>query len=158
MKREPHSIARTGWIVFLGLVLAMELTGCAAMLPSRSTGTSVLSFDASSGIPKRFVIRAPGDQVHDPVRELLAAELLALGFVHVHTSDEPDVVVAVEVKTSDFSPVHLSLALSQATTGQVLWQANVSREWDLYTSIVDASKSNVRKAIRLLRDDLALKE
>lgn len=140
------------------VVMVFGFTGCVAMVPSGSKGTSELSSTAVGAMPKRIAIRAKRDQVDDAVSRLLGTELRALGFSVVKQEGGAEGIVVVEVRYSDFAPVHLGLVLTRAGTGEVLWRARVSREWDVYTSIIGASESNVRGAMKLLRRDLGLKD
>lgn len=133
----------------LGWTLVLALTACAAMLPSKSEGASEPSFGPDGSIPRRIALRSERDLIHVAVEHVLVAELEASGFTCTQQDDDPDAILAVEVRTSDFAPVHLELTLTDARTGRGLWKARVSREWDMYASIVSASESNA-----MLRADL----
>lgn len=138
----------------LALPCTLVLVGCAATIPSISSGTTAASFGAASDVPKRIMINSQRIQVYDPVGRVLRAELPALGLAVVE--HDADAVLAVKITYSDFSPVHLDLTLSSAKTGHTLWSANISRKWDVYASVVSASESNAKKAVELLRQDIAI--
>ena len=93
-------------------------------------------------------------QVDDPIGRVLRAELPALGLAVVE--HDADAVLAVKITYSDFSPVHLDLTLSSAKNGHTLWSADIFRKWDVYASVVSASESTAKKAVELLRQDIAI--
>ncbi|NJN50476.1 MAG: hypothetical protein HC809_00420 [Gammaproteobacteria bacterium] len=129
------------------------VSGCAAAIPSGSTGTSEALFTSGSAIPARVAIRTELIQHYDPVGDVLRIELPAQGFVV--TATDADATFVVDVKYSDYSPVELTLTLRDAASDQVLWRAYVVKKWDLYASVVSASESNARRALQLLRRDVA---
>jgi hypothetical protein len=129
------------------------LIGCAAAIPSSSSGTSTPQFQSAAEVPKQVRILSGGIPNYDPVGQVLQAELPALGYIVVE--DNAQAVFDAYVRYSDFSPVHLSIALTEVGSGRVLWSAKIVREWDMYASVVSASESNARRAMALLREDLA---
>lgn len=137
----------------IALLCALALMGCAASIPSVSSGTSKPSFGSLGDVPKRIAVRSGGIAHYDPVGDVLRAELPTLGFLIVPTDAEA--LVTAVVKYSDYSPVRLEVSISDARTGTTIWSAQVVRKWDIYASVVSASESNARKAMELLRRDLA---
>ncbi len=144
------------------LSIIVILSGCAAVVPSVSSGSSESSFLEPGDIPRRVTIEAKYDHAgtvsdgmwnYDPVGEILAVELRSLGFIVVE--DNPDGIFVGKVQYSDFSPVHLELTLINKKTGRVQWSAAIVRKHDMYASVVSASESNARKAIELLGRDLS---
>ena len=135
------------------LTIIVILSGCAAVVPSVSSGSSESSFLEPGEIPRRVTIQSDGISNYDPVGEILAVELRSLGFIVVE--DNPDGIFVGKVLYSDFSPVHLELTLINKKTGRVQWSAAIVRKHDMYASVVSASESNARKAIELLRRDLS---
>ena len=135
------------------LSIIVILSGCAAVVPSVSSGSSESSFLEPGAIPRRVTIQSDGISNYDPVGEILAVELRSLGFIVVE--DNPDGIFVGKVQYSDFSPVHLELTLMNKKTGRVQWSAAIVRKYDMYTSVVSASESNARKAIELLGRDLS---
>ncbi len=158
MNIQIISHARTRLASLLVLGIFVTLAGCASVIPSTSTGTSKAWFTKPSEIPMRFTINAKRGLVNDAVADALISRLPAIGFTFVQEDASPDSILFVKARYSDFAPVHLELTLSNAKTGQVLWEVNVSREWDIYASVISASESNVEKAIELLRKDIASAE
>ncbi len=135
------------------LSIIVILSGCAAVVPSVSSGSSESSFFEPGEIPRRVTIQSDGISNYDPVGEILAVELRSLGFIVVE--DNPDGIFVGKVQYSDFSPVHLELTLINKKTGRVQWSAAIVRKHDMYASVVSASESNARKAIELLGRDLS---
>jgi len=135
------------------LSIIVILSGCAAVVPSVSSGSSESSFLEPGEIPRRVTIQSDGISNYDPVGEILAVELRSLGFIVVE--DNPDGIFIGKVQYSDFSPVHLELTLINKKTGRVQWSAAIVRKYDMYASVVSASESNARKAIELLGRDLS---
>ena len=135
------------------LSIIVILSGCAAVIPSASSGSSESSFLEPGEMPRRVTIHSEGISNYDPVGEVLAVELPSLGFIIVE--DNPDGFFVGKVQYSDFSPVHLELTLMNKKTEQVQWSAAIVRKHDAYTSVVSASESNARKAIELLERDLS---
>ena len=135
------------------LSIIVILSGCAAVVPSVSSGSSESSFLEPGEIPRRVTIQSDGISNYDPVGEILAVELRSLGFIVVE--DNPDGIFVGKVQYSDFSPVHLELTLINKKTGRVQWSAAIVRKHDMYASVVSASESNARKAIELLGRDLS---
>ena len=135
------------------LSIIVILSGCAAVVPSVSSGSSESSFLEPGEIPRRVTIQSDGISNYDPVGEILTVELRSLGFVVVE--DNPDGIFVGKVQYSDFSPVHLELTLMNKKTGRVQWSAAIVRKYDMYASVVSASESNARKAIELLGRDLS---
>lgn len=137
---------------FLAVVFAHFLVAC-SMVPASSSGTSRSEFRVAADIPKQVNIVSGGIDNHDPVGQILMSELPRLGFIIVDES-APATFYAT-VRTSDFSPVVLDIALTEAATETILWRAEIVRKWDVYASIVSASQDNAREAIVLLRRDLS---
>ena len=135
------------------LSIIVILSGCAAVVPSVSSGSSESSFLEPGDIPRRVTIQTDGISNYDPVGEILVVELRSLGFIVVE--DNPDGIFVGKVQHSDFSPVHLELTLMNIKTGRVQWSAAIVRKYDMYASVVSASESNARKAIELLGRDLS---
>lgn len=133
--------------------VAALLVACAAALPSPPRGTSQVHAPDELALVRRVGIDAPLVSVHDPVGEALTAGLPALGFELADR--DPDAIVRADLAYSDYSPVRLRLVIEAAGTGQVVWSAEVTRAWDLHTSVVSAAERNTRKALELLRQDLA---
>ena len=134
------------------LLYALLLTGCTAIIPSISSGTGVSLLLSANDIPKRVSINSEGISQHDPVGTVLRSELPRLGFLIVES--DPDAIFSAKVTSSDYSPVHLGILLSDSKDGRVLWSTQIVRKWDIYSSVVSASKSNAKKAMELIRKDL----
>lgn len=132
------------------LLSALLQTGCAAAIPSTSSGESFLT--AREDLPRQVMI-SPGDWVfEDSIGNVLRSELPALGFSLVEK--DPDAIFVGAIVTSDFSPIQLQLRLERVTTREVLWSAMIHRDYDLYSSVISASTANAREAMKLLGKDL----
>lgn len=146
-------LVRSPTFVLIILCCAYALVGCAATMPSMSSGTSKPSFSAQDEMPRRIMIRSNGISRYDPVGDVLRSELPTLGFTVDYT--DPDAVFDATVKYSDYSPVHLDITLSDLKTKRIIWSASIVKKWDFYASVVSASESNAKKAMALFRRDLA---
>jgi hypothetical protein len=104
-------------------------------------------------VPARIIVDSQRIQIYNPVGNVLRAEQPRLGLAVV--DHDAAAVLAASVRYSDFAPVYLDIALTSTRTGQTLWSAHISRQWDIYASVVSASESNARKAVKLLHQDLA---
>jgi hypothetical protein len=147
-----NSKASALFIIRAAVLCVVFLAGCAATIPSVSSGSSESFFMTPGDVPKRVMVGPGGSFFDIRAGKVLRSELPSLGFQFVESN--PDAIFVGEVKTSDYQPVHMNIQLENATTGRVLWRAKVSRNYDLYTSVVSATESNARKAIELLRSDL----
>jgi len=160
-----RTIRNSSSILLILALAAVVTSSCAGLSPSQPIIKEIKTLKTTAVIPQTVNVKSITvdgvPRLSLDIQEYMKSVLISRGFIL--EKQNPEAVFVGHARWSSHAisgtDITLHMALEQTESGSVIWDCEIQRDYDIYSSLTDGIKQSIYKAIDcLLMNTRSLRE